>query len=171
MSEDPGDKPSEAVEDGLIPRVGGGDVLPPVLDVAPLLAEHLGDLLMHLPPVVPGLHFCSLLGPLHLAQFIRKVLWHCVRETLNNLVDLLQLKISFILLTHNIHFFEFLEGDFKCQSGFLLNILVKSLPFAKNLVRRDEFSIRGEDFSVFLTELGWRILGSLPGSSHDYSTN
>lgn len=41
MSEDPGHKPPEAVEDGIIARVGGRDVLPPVLDVIPLLAEHL----------------------------------------------------------------------------------------------------------------------------------
>lgn len=153
MGEDPGDKPPEAVEDCLIARVGGSDVLPPVLDVVPLLAEHLGDLLVHLPPVIPGLHLRRLLGPLHLAQLVRKILGHCIRETFNNLVNPLQLKISFVLLTHNIHFLEFLESDFKCQSGFLLDILVKSLPLSKNLVRRDEFSIWGENFGVFLTEL------------------
>ena len=161
-------QPLETVEDLLVPGEGLLDVLPPVLDVVGLLGQQLADLLVHLPPVSPALHLSSLLGPLHLAQLVRQTLGHGVGETLNNLVNSLTLQVGLVLLTLNVHLVELLKGHLEGQPGLLLHVLVKHLALPKHLIWGHKLPVGTQYLGVLLTELGWRVLGTL-GRCHVFS--
>ena len=52
------------------------------------------------------------------------------------------------------------HGDFECQLGFLLDVFIKDPSLAKDLVRRHQLPIGGQDLGILETEFCWRILGS-----------
>ena len=174
MGQHAGHKSLQTVEDLLVSRVGLVNVLPPLGDVDGLLDQHALNLLVHPPPVRPGLHLHRLLAPLHLAQLVREVLGESVGETFHYLVNSLFLQVGFVLLTLNVHLLQLLEGDFEGQPRLLLHVLIEHLPLPEHVIGRDELPIRGQHLRILLTELGRRVLGALgachdgPGSTGDY---
>ena len=51
VGEDAGDQALEGLQHLFLARVGGAGELPPAVDLLGLLAQHLGDALVNLPPV------------------------------------------------------------------------------------------------------------------------